>query len=48
MYKVIPQLLRRFRLELVEPEREWKTRNYWFHKPSRVYIRASVRSEDSS
>jgi cytochrome P450 len=39
MYKVIPQLVRTFHLELVDPEKEWKTSNYWFNKPSKVYTR---------
>ncbi|KAF2668506.1 cytochrome P450 oxidoreductase [Microthyrium microscopicum] len=30
IYKLVPSLLRRFQLELVEPEREWTTLNAWF------------------
>jgi len=36
IYKVVTQLIRLFHIELAEPEKEWKTHNYWFHKPSRV------------
>jgi hypothetical protein len=32
-------------MELLEPEKEWETRNYWFHKPSRV--RTMLRCRDS-
>ncbi|KAJ6276547.1 cytochrome P450, partial [Bipolaris maydis] len=37
MYKVIPQLVRSFDLQLLDPRSEWKTRNYWFNKPRKVY-----------
>ncbi|KAI4604810.1 hypothetical protein J4E83_010961 [Alternaria metachromatica] len=38
-YKVILQLLREFDLELLEPEKEWETHNYWFNKPTKVYTK---------
>ncbi|KAH7371279.1 cytochrome P450 [Pyrenochaeta sp. MPI-SDFR-AT-0127] len=37
IYKLIPQLLRSFHLELLEPDKEWETQNHWFNKPSKVY-----------
>lgn len=43
MYKVVPQLLRSFHLELSEPEKEWETRNYWFNKPTDVYTKLRCR-----
>jgi len=43
MYKVIPQLLRDFDLELLEPEKEWETHNYWFNKPTKVYTKVQRR-----
>jgi hypothetical protein len=43
MYKVIPQLLRSFDLELSEPENEWETHNYWFNKPSKVHTKVHCR-----
>lgn len=45
MYKMIPQLLRGYKLELVEPQRSWKTHNYWFNKPSEVYTRVTTRTK---
>lgn len=30
MMKVVPELLRRFRVELTHPEQEWKVVNHWF------------------
>ncbi|KAL4905793.1 hypothetical protein BDW74DRAFT_167491 [Aspergillus multicolor] len=32
VYKVIPQLLRRFHMRLVK-DQEWETKNFWFKKP---------------
>jgi cytochrome P450 len=30
MMKVIPELLRQFRVELTYPDKEWQTCNHWF------------------
>jgi len=46
MYKVIPQLLREFHLELSEPEKEWDTHNYWFNKPTKVYTKVQRRQSE--
>ncbi|PVH72677.1 cytochrome P450 [Cadophora sp. DSE1049] len=43
IYKLIPQLLRVFTIRLVEPEKELKTRNYWFNKQIGVRIRVEER-----
>ncbi|EUC39786.1 hypothetical protein COCMIDRAFT_110588 [Bipolaris oryzae ATCC 44560] len=47
MYKVIPQLLRSFELQLSDPRSEWETRNYWFNKPRKVYIAIQCRKKAS-
>lgn len=44
MYKMIPQLLRAYHVELVQPARSWTTHNYWFNKPSEVYTRVTARN----
>ena len=43
IYKLLPQVLRDYRLELEEPHREWETRNYWFHKQVGIKVRVSNR-----
>jgi hypothetical protein len=43
MYKIIPQLLRRFQLKLVDPEQEWETQNYWFNRPAKVHVKVESR-----
>ncbi|OQE14085.1 hypothetical protein PENSTE_c039G08490 [Penicillium steckii] len=30
MYKIVPQLLREFEIQLHDPSKDWKTRNVWF------------------
>ena len=37
--KLIPRLVRDFDFELEKPEKEWKTENYWFVKPTDFTIR---------
>ncbi|TPX07530.1 uncharacterized protein E0L32_002133 [Thyridium curvatum] len=44
MYKMIPQLLRSYHLELAEPDQQWSCHNYWFHKPSNVRTRIKART----
>ncbi|CAK7221894.1 hypothetical protein SBRCBS47491_004685 [Sporothrix bragantina] len=44
MYKMIPELLRAYHIELVHPEHEWTTHNYWFNKPSNVETRVTARA----
>ncbi|KAG9188185.1 hypothetical protein G6011_02108 [Alternaria panax] len=46
IYKVIPQLLREFHLELSSLEGEWETHNYWFNKPTKVYINVRRRQPE--
>jgi len=30
IHKIIPELLRSFKIELADPTKEWKVVNYWF------------------
>ncbi|KAH8155660.1 uncharacterized protein LAJ45_00670 [Morchella importuna] len=39
MYKVIPQLLRTFHIELAYPEKEWTLHNNWIHKQSGLLVK---------
>ncbi|PSN62351.1 cytochrome P450 [Corynespora cassiicola Philippines] len=45
MYKLIPRLLQSFQIELVQPDEELKTFNYWFLKTSNVRMRLRQRSK---
>jgi len=44
VYKLVPSFLRRFELELVEPEKEWKTVNSWFVRQENFDVRFKVRA----
>ncbi|KAJ6023644.1 Cytochrome P450 E-class group I [Penicillium canescens] len=39
LYKVIPELLRSYRLELSSPEKDLETSGFWFYKPAPMHIR---------
>ncbi|KAJ5389697.1 Cytochrome P450 E-class group I [Penicillium cataractarum] len=39
IYKVIPELLRSYRLELLSPEKNLETSGFWFYKPVPMHIR---------
>jgi hypothetical protein len=41
--KLIPTFLRRFRVELVDPGKEWKTHNFWFNKQTGICARVAAR-----
>ncbi|KAI4203990.1 MAG: hypothetical protein LQ346_001702 [Caloplaca aetnensis] len=43
IYKVVPQLVRNFRMRLAEPAEEWRTRNYWFNKQTDIYVHVEER-----
>lgn len=43
MHKVLPELYRRYRIELTYPEREWKTRGYWFVQQEGLICNLSLR-----
>ncbi|KAL4919165.1 cytochrome P450 [Aspergillus aurantiobrunneus] len=42
IHKMIPQLLREYRLDLADPRKPWDTHNFWFNKQTgiRVYVTA--------
>ncbi|KIX93851.1 uncharacterized protein Z520_10476 [Fonsecaea multimorphosa CBS 102226] len=39
MYKIIPQFLRQFRVELVQPDKEWHTHDAFFNKQEGILVR---------
>lgn len=43
MYKLLPRLLREYHLEFEDPNLEWKTQNFWFHKQTGIKVRISKR-----
>ncbi|KAE8446600.1 hypothetical protein EG329_011793 [Mollisiaceae sp. DMI_Dod_QoI] len=45
MYKLIPTLLKRYKLSLADPEAEWKIENTFFVKQTDFYVRLQRRSE---
>jgi cytochrome P450 len=46
MQKVVPQLLRRYSIELADPKAEWKTSNRWFVQQSGLVCRLTKRRAD--
>lgn len=46
MQKVVPQLLRRYSINLAEPKAEWKTSNRWFVQQSGLVCRLTERKAD--
>ena len=46
MQKVIPQLLRRYAIELEDPKAEWKTSNRWFVQQSGLICCLTQRTKD--
>lgn len=43
MHKLIPAFLRRFKVELADPKRSWKTQNYWFNKQTGICVHVKTR-----
>lgn len=43
LYKVIPTLIKRFRMELVDAEKEWEVKNGWFLRQTGVNVRLTRR-----
>lgn len=39
MHKIIPQFLREFKVELVEPGKEWSTHDVFFNKQEGILVR---------
>ncbi|KAL8920034.1 MAG: hypothetical protein Q9208_006489 [Pyrenodesmia sp. 3 TL-2023] len=44
IYKLVPQLVRNFRLRLADPAKEWRTRNYWFNKQTDIFVYVEKRN----
>ncbi|KAH4036417.1 hypothetical protein HBI09_072710 [Parastagonospora nodorum] len=47
MTKLVPQILRRFRVELVAPEKKWELEGFWFVKQSGLLCRITERGISS-
>lgn len=45
MYKLVPSFLRRFEIELPDPEREWRLHNAWFVKQKEFFVRIKTRDK---
>ncbi|KAL4948676.1 cytochrome P450 [Aspergillus filifer] len=43
MHKMIPRLIRGYKLELSDPQKEWKTHNYWFNKQTGIRVKVTAR-----
>jgi hypothetical protein len=43
MAKIIPQVVRNFDVELVDPKGTWRTTNHWFVKQTGFNVRVSRR-----
>ncbi|MCJ1474776.1 hypothetical protein MMC13_003436 [Lambiella insularis] len=48
IYKLVPQIIRTFHIRLVDPNKGWKTHNYWFNKQTDVHIYIEERTCGSS
>ncbi|KAL8941387.1 MAG: hypothetical protein Q9216_002265 [Gyalolechia sp. 2 TL-2023] len=47
IYKLVPQIIRQFNLRLADPNKEWRTRNYWFNKQTEIYAYLEERKLES-
>jgi hypothetical protein len=45
IHKLIPNILRRYKLELVNPEKDWEIHNFWFSKQIGLDVRVTRRKE---
>lgn len=45
LHKVVPQVLRHFKIEMWDPKKEWKTCNTWFNEQKGVHVRLTPRKE---
>jgi cytochrome P450 len=43
MYKMFPQFIRTFNVELVDPNKEWETRNTWFNRQIGINVKVTRR-----
>jgi len=48
MYKLVPTLLRRFEIALVDPEREWTLINCWFVRQENFQVQFKAREETAT
>ncbi|KAL4876901.1 cytochrome P450 [Aspergillus karnatakaensis] len=46
IHKIIPDLLRSYRLELVDIGKEWTTRNFWFNKQTGIEVYVTMRESE--
>ena len=44
--KLIPQLVRDYDFELLEPAKDWETYNAWFVKPTNFRVRVKCRHSE--
>jgi cytochrome P450 len=42
IHKIVPQLLREYKIELAQPEKEWEVRNVWFVLPNSSLVRCKL------
>ena len=38
IYKLVPQIVRLFHIRLANPNKVWKTHNYWFNKQTDIHV----------
>ncbi|KAL4936311.1 hypothetical protein BDV06DRAFT_233532 [Aspergillus oleicola] len=43
IHKIIPRLLKEYRLELIDPKKEWETHNFWFNKQTEIHVKITAR-----
>jgi hypothetical protein len=43
IHKLIPNILRHYRLELINPEKDWETHNFWFNKQVGIDVKVTRR-----
>ncbi|KAH8801441.1 cytochrome P450 [Xylogone sp. PMI_703] len=43
IHKLLPSIIRYYRLELVHPEKEWETHNFWFNKQTGLNVKVTRR-----
>lgn len=43
IHKLLPNILLHFHIELVNPEKEWTTHNFWFNKQLGIDVRVTRR-----
>ena len=46
IYKIVPELVRSFDLELVDPDREWTITNRWLQNVKNVQTMVAVRNTE--